>query len=106
MTNLVQQIAVLNVNIQGVIQGQEVIKRSISSAHPTDNPAGAVSPSDEQNPPDQTQHPAAISNYTRLLPNGVRVSEKAARNALSGELINLAEFLPMGESTMDTDLKC
>ena len=105
MTNLVQQIAALNVNIQGVIQGQEVIKRSISSANPTDNSAGDVSPSDQQNPPDQTQHPAAISNHTRLLPNGVRLSEKTARNALSGEFINLAEFLPMGESTTDTDLE-
>lgn len=111
MTALVQQMAALNVNIQGVIQGQENIQRKLSqtdAAAPTYVTAPTPSPSPSSTPVFASAAPSSTpssSTTTRLLPNGVRITEKVAKSATIGEFINLADFLPISETTLNTDME-
>ena len=100
---LVEQMAALNFNIQGVLQGQQEIRRAMSGPPPwvdvatprSADPRGDIN---IQECPQETKP-------TTVLPNGVRITEKAAKCALTGEFVNLSDFLPITDSKIDADLE-
>ena len=107
MAQLLEQMTSLNIGLQDIMQGQAELKSSwqvASSSHRqyalTSQAAPAVDPG--QSPPQE--HSAQITK-SYLIPNGVRILDSTSKLAINGEHINLTEFIPISECSMNSDLE-
>ena len=107
MTQLLEQMTSLNMGLQGIMQGQADLKSSwqvASSSHKQYASASQAAPAVDSGQSPPLEHSAQPAK-SYLIPNGVRIMDRTAKLAISGEYINLTEFIPISECSMNSDLE-
>ena len=101
---LVRQMSVMNTNIEGMVSGQQQLIRALQPSSPAVANIRDAASVNTSSVGVNNAHASQISRTT-LLPNGVRIMEKAATRAKNGEFVNMADFIAISESEIDTDLE-